>query len=141
MTDSWETPEKIAAAREAFEARLGWRRPTIWGLVAEDGTVLRTSIRGNYLPAVVLATVVGHTAGTAAYRLGPTEIAEAIRLIEPAEACHDMPHPNLWALREVQASGAAAVVVAFVAEADAGDGEPTEEEAVGLLRGLAQAIG
>jgi hypothetical protein len=115
--DRWETPEQIAAARAAFESRLGWERPAAWGMVAEDGTVLRASVRSNWLPAVVLATVVGHTHGTAAHRLSTAQIGEAIRLAEPAEACTELPHQNLQMLRLLHAGGSGAVVV-FVDEAD-----------------------
>jgi hypothetical protein len=115
--ERWETPEKVAAARERFEADLAWERPAAWGLLGAAGSVVRSSVRSNWLNAVVLATVVGHTRGTAAYGLGPAKIAAAIRLAEPAEACGELAHPNIAALRFLQAAGEGATVV-FVAEED-----------------------
>jgi hypothetical protein len=67
------------------------------------------------LPGVILAAVVGYRTGSLSYPLTPSAILEAIAMAEPAEACTDIPHPNIAALRLL--SGADAVV-AFVSEAD-----------------------
>jgi hypothetical protein len=115
MTERWETVEAINAARAALETRLGWEQPAAWGLLTPDGAVVRANVRGGYLPGVVLATVVGHRNGSASYALSASAIAEAVAMAEPAEACTDIPHPNLAALRLLSGGEA---VVAFVAEAD-----------------------
>lgn len=115
MTERWETIEAVNAARAEMEVRLGWERPAAWGLLTPDGSVVRANVRGGYLPGVVLATVVGHRSGSASYPLAPSAIAEAIASAEPAEACTDIPHPNIAALRVL--SGAEAVV-AYVSETD-----------------------
>jgi len=115
VTERWETIEAINAARADMETRLGWERPAAWGLLTPDGAVVRANVRGGYLPGVVLATVVGHRRGSASYSLTAAAVTEAIAMAEPSEACTDVPHPNIAALRLL--SGADAVV-AFVSEAD-----------------------
>jgi hypothetical protein len=115
VTERWETIEAINAARDAMADRLGWEQPAAWGLLTPDGAVVRANVRTGYLPGVVLATVVGHRHGSASYALTPAAIAEAIALAEPAEACTDIPHPNIAALRVLSGGEA---VVAFVSEGD-----------------------
>jgi hypothetical protein len=117
MTERWETVEEINAARERFEAALGWKRPAAWGLVTRDGDVLRANFETGYLPAVTVATVLGHTGGSAELPLSVADAEAAIALGEPAEACTDIPHPNIAALRVLVAGGTGAVAV-FVDEAD-----------------------
>ena len=127
MTERWETVEEINAARERFEAALGWKRPAVWGLVTRDGDVLRANVETGYLPGVLVATVLGHTGGTAALPLTVADAEAAIALGVPAEACTDIPHPNIAALRGLVADGADAIAV-FVDEADLearfGEGQP-----------------
>ena len=94
MTERWETVEAVNAARAAMEARLGWEQPVAWGLLTSDGAVVRANVRGGYLPAVALATVVGHRGGSSSYPLTASAIAEALALAEPAEACTEISHPN-----------------------------------------------
>jgi hypothetical protein len=114
VTERWETIEQINAARAAMAARLGWEQPAAWGLLTPDGAVVRANVRGGYLPGVVLATVVGYRSGDASYPLTASAITEAIAMAEPAEACTDIPHPNVAALRLLSGGEA---VVAFVSEA------------------------
>jgi len=115
VTERWETIEAINEARAALAARLGWDQPAAWGLLTPDGAVVRANVRGGYLPGVVLATVVGYRSGSASYVLTPEAIQEAIAMAEPAEACTDIAHPNVAALRLLSGGDA---VVAFVAESD-----------------------
>ncbi|MEY9887865.1 hypothetical protein ABIA31_001505 [Catenulispora sp. MAP5-51] len=115
MTERWETVEAINAARAAMEQRLGWEQPAAWGLLTPDGAVVRANVRGGYLPGVAVATVVGYRSGTGSYPLPAAAIAEAIAMVEPGEACTDIPHPNLAVLRSLSGRD---VVVAFVSEAD-----------------------
>ena len=115
MTERWETIEAVNAARAAMEERLGWEQPMAWGLLTPDGAVVRANVRGGYLPAVAVATVVGHRSGSRSYPLTASAIAEAIAMAEPAEACTEIPHPNVAALRLLSGGDA---VVAYVSEAD-----------------------
>lgn len=114
MIERWETIEAVNAACAAKEAALGWERPAAWGLLTPDGAVVRANVHSAYLSAVVLATVLGHRAGSRSYPLTGDAIARAITMLEPAEAGTELPHPNLAALRLV-GDGALAV---FVSEAD-----------------------
>jgi hypothetical protein len=115
VTERWETVDAVNTARAAMEARLGWEQPVAWGLLTSDGAVVRANVRGGYLPAVALATAVGHRGGSRSYPLTDSAIAEAVAMAEPAEACTEIPHPNIAALRLLDGGDA---VVAYVAEAD-----------------------
>src|SRR5262249_5563626 len=55
-----------------------------------------------YLPAVILATIVGYRGGSRSYRLGHRDIDRAVRLLAPAQACTAVEHPNLRVWRDVQ---------------------------------------
>ncbi|MEE9413692.1 MAG: tetrahydrodipicolinate N-succinyltransferase N-terminal domain-containing protein, partial [Acidimicrobiales bacterium] len=85
----------------------GYDAPAAYGVgiatVGPSGDVLdvaypHVNLAGHSFPAVALARVLGHSAGTATYRLGIDLLEEAIALIAPAEAV-DTPHPNLAAWR------------------------------------------
>jgi hypothetical protein len=115
VTERWETVEEINAARERLERDLGWKRPAAWGLVTHDADVLRSNAATGYLPAVAVATALGYTGGSAELRLGSSDIDRAVAIGEPAEACTDIPHPNMTALRLLAGGEAVAV---FVDEAD-----------------------
>lgn len=128
VTERWETIDAINTARTAMEAALGWERPAVWGLLTPDGAVVRANVRGSYLPGVALAGEVGHRTGSRAYPLTAEQIARAIAATEPAEACTDVEHPNIAALRLV---GDSAVVV-FIAEGDF-LGDPVDAYVAALL--------
>ncbi|HSA51725.1 MAG TPA: hypothetical protein VLH10_16640 [Yinghuangia sp.] len=131
-TERWTTPADLAAARAAFEAAIpGWRTPAAFalGIAAretrpEGPAVVFPVVNagGGALSAVVLATVCGHRAGTATYRLTLDQLDAAIRLLAPAEACADVPHGNLTAWRAVRddlaalGESAAHPVAVFVAD-------------------------
>jgi hypothetical protein len=140
LGETWETVEKITAARERLIADLpGWRLPAAYGIavIDADGTVAfaRANIGVHPLPAVVMATVLGHGTGSAAYLLDATALDQAIRLLTPAEACTAYEHPNLATWREVRKAldtGATAVAV-FLADLDYTGDDP----AVLALQGLA----
>lgn len=107
----WETVAQVAAAREAFEARLrDWRRPVAHGLVV-DGEVTVWNRGSNPLSAVVLATVLGHDGSTAALSVDESQLGEAIELIAPAEACDEYDHPNLRAWRAARGRQVTAVFI------------------------------
>jgi hypothetical protein len=145
LGDSWETVEKITAARERLIADIpGWRLPAAYGIatIEEDGQIrfARTNVGVHPLPAVVMATVLGHLTGSASYRLDEATLARAIRLLAPAEACTAYEHPNLATWREVQQvllrRGAAVAV--FLDDEDESDAESTgDDPAVAALRDIA----
>jgi hypothetical protein len=103
--EQWATKEEIVAVRERLEAtHPGWARPAAFavGLVRDGGTSFGlTNAGGNYLPAVVLARVVGHGSGTATYPLSREQLETAVAELSPAEACTDFQHPNLLHWREL----------------------------------------
>jgi fructose-1,6-bisphosphatase/inositol monophosphatase family enzyme len=101
--------DEILAARTRFETAIeGWTPPQAHGVGLRPSTATTHSPEhfplvnayGHRLPAVVIATVVGHTSGTAAYRLSRQDLERAIELISPAEAYVEYDHPNLWHWRD-----------------------------------------
>src|ERR1700754_445484 len=84
------------------------------------------NVAKHNLPAVVLATAVGHRSGSGSYRLDAAAVARAVELLAPAEACTALKHPNLVAWRRLQASLAPGdvVVAAFAADLDPPPGDP-----------------
>lgn len=149
-TERWETPEQIDAAREAFKARIaGWADPEAHGIgfvpsgeepAAEHFPLV--NVREHMLPAVVAATVTGYSSGTAAYQLPRETLAEGIGLLEPAEACLDFEHPNLWWWRDVllpalEADPGARVYAVFLGPDAAGSADP----AVAAFRAAVAGLG
>lgn len=109
VEQQWITAEDIAAARERFIAAIdGWRPPVAHGVAFVPGgapAIVPAHFRivntvEHRLPAVVLAHVVGHTAGSAGYEVTPEQLDRAIALLEPADACTVYEHPNLWHWRD-----------------------------------------
>ncbi|MFE6647525.1 inositol monophosphatase family protein [Nocardioides sp. NPDC057772] len=105
----WKTMDEILAARTRFETAIeGWTPPQAHGVGLRPSTATThepehfplVNAYGHRLPAVVMATVVGHKNGTAAYRLSKEQLERAIELISPAEAYTDYDHPNLWSWRD-----------------------------------------
>ncbi|PRY61200.1 hypothetical protein [Glycomyces artemisiae] len=134
----WPTPEAIATARAAMIARIpGWTLPAAHGLAVEGPEGFdfpRVNAGVNPLPAVVMATVLGHSGGSASYEVDSELLALAIRLLAPAEACTAYEHPNLATWREVREAlvpGAAARMV-FVGELS----DDSDDPAVTSLRAL-----
>lgn len=100
LGDRWETREKIAAARERLVADLpGWKNPAAYGLGVYDVSgelVFGVKNAGDHpLPAVVMATILGHEGGSRSYAVDAATLRLAIRLLEPAGACRAYDHPNL----------------------------------------------
>lgn len=106
MLEQWHTIADLDAARDRFEAAIpGWRRPAAFGiarLVAGRPVFTRVAVGDGHLPAVVLATVCGHTGGSASYSLAPAALDRAIALLCPADACTELEHPNLRAWRTLR---------------------------------------
>ncbi|WP_256206564.1 inositol monophosphatase family protein [Nocardioides luteus] len=105
----WKTMDEILAARTRFETAIaGWTPPQAHGVGLRPSAATSyepdhfklVNAYGHRLPAVVIATVVGHTSGTAAYRMTREDLERAIELISPAEAYGEYDHPNLWSWRD-----------------------------------------
>ncbi len=136
MSERWATPDEIATARARFEAAIpGWRQPAVYGVgrrVGGDIEFARVNTSVHRLPAVILATVCGHTTGPASYTIGVDGLDRAIALLSPAEADTSQPHPNLWAGRRVRETlGDTDEVVAVF---DEDSSEPTDDPDVLAMR-------
>ena len=112
MAEAWRTQEELNTARDTIERTLeSYKRPAAFGLglatVGPSGATLdtyfpRANAGGNFLPAAVLADVTGYRSGTTSIRLDEATFARAITMLTPAEACTDLPHPNLWGWQLIQ---------------------------------------
>ncbi|MBM6403234.1 hypothetical protein JQN72_03100 [Phycicoccus sp. CSK15P-2] len=111
MTDlDWSTRDGLAAIKTHLAARIeGWRPPVAYAVGISPATSSPEWVfphvnapGGEHgLPAVVLATILGHDGSTATLPLGRADLEAAVESLSPAEACTDVPHPNLAAWREV----------------------------------------
>jgi len=139
----WSTPEGLAAIRDALAAQLpGWTPPIAYavGLSSASSSPewdfghVNTPGGRHGLPAVVVATLLGHDGSTDTVPLTSGVLEAAIKALEPAEACTQLPHPNLaaWraALSDLQGNPAREVVAVFVADLD----DPVTSEADGAMR-------
>ena len=105
--ERWGAIEEVLAVCARYEAAIpGWKCPPLYGLGLrrqEQNPLFPFVCHGDHpLPAVVLATVLGHGGGTRSYELTLKELDQAIDLLAPAEACRDFTHPNLVAWRTVR---------------------------------------
>jgi hypothetical protein len=136
------TTDDIAAALARFEEAIpGWERPAAHGVGRLDGDRVEfytANIGGRPLPAAVMATVCGHTGGSASYRLDAATLGRALELLTPAEACTAYDHPNLAGWRRLLADlgGTGTAVAVFVADLAAASADPHVE----ALRGQADAV-
>jgi len=129
--EKWATVEELIAVRERLEAAdPRWRRPAAYAVgVIRDGRTgfTMTNRDGNYLPAVILARVTGHSSGSASYPLSVEQLETAEAELAPAEACKDVDHPTLhhWRalIAEVTGEGGQLVAV-FVGDLEQ---EPVDE--------------
>jgi hypothetical protein len=140
MTEQWRTPEELDAARVRLERAIpGWQLPAAWAIGRagdHDTTVFeQVNVADGYLPAVVLATVVGHAHGSGSYPLTMTELDRAIAMLAPAEACTTMEHPNLTAMRTLRRELAPddLAVVVFVGDLSDRTDDPGVRSLVDLL--------
>jgi hypothetical protein len=135
VTEAWVTDDDLRRARERFAAAIpGWVQPALHGIVttSADG-VTRVEVASGLdhrLPAVVLASVLGHSAGTSTYEVSRERLAAAAELLAPAEAALHTPHPNLWAWRRVLAESPVLIEAVFVNDV----GDAVSSEADRLLR-------
>ena len=146
MTDlDWSTPEGLVAIRDHLAARLDtWREPVAYAVglspasSSPEWVFAHVNVPGGRhgLPAVVLATILGHDGSTASLPLGRSQLAAAVESLAPAEACTSVDHPNLAAWREVLAelegNPAREAVAVFVADLD----DPVTSEADGSMRAI-----
>jgi hypothetical protein len=144
MTDlDWSTPDGLAAIAEHLAARIdGWRQPVAYAVAlspassSPEWVFAHVNAPGgrHRLPAVVLATVLGHDGSTATLPVSKAELAAAVESLAPAEACTALEHPNLAAWREVLAelegNPAREAQAVFVADLD----DPVSSEADGSMR-------
>lgn len=141
----WSTPEGLAAIREHLASQIeGWRQPVAYAVGLSPASSSPEWEFGHVnepggqhgLPAVVLATVMGHDGSTATLDVSESQLSAAIESLAPAEACTDRDHPNLaaWraALADLGSNPARTMVAVFVADLD----DPVTSEADGVLRSL-----
>ncbi len=144
MSDlDWSTPDGLAAIREHLAARIdGWRQPVAHAVALSPASSSPewdfAHVNGpggqHGLPAVVLATVLGHDGSTATLPVSRGDLAAAVESLAPAEACTSLDHPNLAAWREVlselEGNPAREAQAVFVADLD----DPVSSEADGSMR-------
>ena len=146
MSDlDWSTPDGLVAIREYLAARIdGWRQPVAYAVALSPASsspewlFAHVNAPGgrHALPAVVLATVLGHDGSTATVPLSRSQLAAAVESLAPAEACTSLDHPNLAAWREVlhelDGNPAREAQAVFVADLD----DPVTSVADGSMRAL-----
>lgn len=128
-TIDWSTPEGLAAITTYLGAQIpGWRAPVAHGIGLSSATSspawefrhLNRPGGRHALPAVVLATVLGHDGSTATLEVSKSDLREAITSLAPAEACTTLHHPNLAAWRvilaEVESNPLRTMCAVFVAD-------------------------
>ncbi|GHJ48122.1 hypothetical protein Cs7R123_54640 [Catellatospora sp. TT07R-123] len=107
MSEQWHTVEEINAARAQREQAIpGYRPPSAFGLGLPLGDGIEfahVNVGAGLLPAVIVAGTCGHVSGDASYELTPAELDTVLAELAPAEACTDLPHPNLWGWRALRA--------------------------------------
>jgi hypothetical protein len=100
------TADEVYAFRDSLQATLdGYVQPRAYGVGVETTHGWRfpvTNTDGQHrLPAVVLASVIGYRHDTQALAMSPQQLASAIELLAPVEACTAFDHPNLWSWRDL----------------------------------------
>lgn len=139
----WSTPDGLAAIADHLAGRIdGWRQPAAHAVGLSPATSSpewvfeHVNVPGgrHALPAVVLATLLGHDGSTATLPLSRQELVAAVTSLEPAEACTSLEHPNLAAWRtvlaELDGNPAREAVAIFVADLH----DPVASEADGSMR-------
>lgn len=129
--ERWQTLDEIITARTRIvESLSGWQRPAAnaIGFVPEGEEpdaahfpVVNTD--EHVLPGAVAASVLGYRRGTCVLEVSREALDEIIARLEPAEACTEVPHPNLWMWRDtfrarLDAGEAGRVLAVFVGSLD-----------------------
>jgi hypothetical protein len=143
----WSTPEGLRSVRESLAATIpGWVDPALYAVGIGPGAGSRevgfphVNADGTHLlPALVLASVVGHRGGTATYDMGVDQLAAAVEQLAPAEACTALEHPNLWAWRDLLAQAAEVPALTLTAVFVGDLADPPASEADAELRALVEA--
>lgn len=139
----WSTREGLEAIREHLAGKIdGYAHPEVFAVgitPASSSTEIEfphINVGSGGLPAVILATILGHTSGSQTYDMSPRELESAIEALAPAQACSDVEHPNLAAWRELHAevadNPARSLVAVFIADLD----DPVGSDADATVRGL-----
>ena len=139
----WSTPEGLAAITTYLGGRIpDWRAPVAHALGLSPATsspeweFAHVNAPGgrHALPAVILATVLGHDGSTATLEVSRSDLQEAVASLAPAAACTSLDHPNLaaWrlALAEVESNPLRTMCAVFIADL----ADPVSSEADGSLR-------
>lgn len=145
----WSTPDGLAAITEHLAGRLdGYRAPVAHAVAVSPASsdpvweLPHVNAPGGRhgLPAVVLATILGHDGSTATVPLTSAQLTAAIESLSPAEACRELDHPNLAAWREasrmLEDNPAREAVAVFVADLD----DPVSSEADGEMRATFEGL-
>jgi len=106
--ERWETLDDIIAARTRIADSLtGWAQPVAHGIgliplgETPDATHFPVANTAEHvLPGVVAAAVLGYRRGSCVLEVSRAQLDEIITRLEPAEACGEVPHPNLWLWRD-----------------------------------------
>lgn len=129
--EHWRTLDEIIAARTGIIASLsGWQHPAANGIGfvplgeeprAEHFPIVNTD--EHLLPGAIASAVLGYRRGTCVLEVSRAALDLMIQRLEPAEACTDVQHPNLWMWRDtfrslLDAGVAGRVVAVFVASLD-----------------------
>jgi hypothetical protein len=144
MTDlDWSTPAGLAAIKAHLAARIPrWHDPVAYAVGLSSASSSpewdwpHVDAPGGQhgLPAVVLATILGHDGSTATQELTIAQLEAAIGSLEPAEACTERDHPNLAAWRtllaDAQGNPARTLTAVFVSDLD----DPVTSEADASMR-------
>lgn len=135
MTEEWTTDEDLRNAYFGFAAEIdGWAEPELHGVVKVNASGTRTvataNERNHKLPGVVLARVLGRSAGTETWELSLPQLAEAVELLKPAEAAVHREHPNLVAWRQLLEEKPYRLEAVFIDDLD----DDPSSEADALLR-------
>jgi hypothetical protein len=133
MTESWSTPEQLAAKAAEFEAALAahWARPLAWGIMHEDaeGRIVVDRAEGgdqrDLLAMVVISMECGDCCGSYATEIEAAQLDEAIATLAPAEACAEYEQSNLrtWRYLREEIGDDSTAVAAFTRAIDIADTE------------------
>jgi hypothetical protein len=105
------TKDELLEFKRTLEATLdGFIAPVAYGIGTIDSggptaTIFpyTNSFTMHGLPSVVLASALGYRSGTCTLHISLDTLDEAIRMLEPAGACPDYDHPNLWSWQKMRA--------------------------------------
>ncbi len=129
--ERWETLDEIIAARTRIARSLvGWAQPAATGIGfvplgeeprADHFPVVNTD--DHVLPGVIAASVLGYRRGSCVLEVSLAAFDTIIAALQPAEACTEVPHPNLWLWRDtfrplISQGAVGRVVAVFLASAD-----------------------